>query len=51
MTLDYNNNKIIELKKIEDLFASAKIIKYNWMEKNQPCFIKIELKDNIPKNT
>ena len=50
--LDYNNNKIIELKKIEDSFASAAnyLNTIGW-KKNQPCFIKVELKDNIPKKT
>ena len=48
--IDYNNNKTIELKNIEDSFASAAnyLKKIGW-KKNQPCFFKIELKDNIPK--
>ncbi len=48
--IDYNNNKTIELKNIEDSFASAAnyLKKIGW-KKNQPCFLKIELKDNIPK--
>ena len=48
--IDYNNNNIIELKKTEDSFASAAnyLSKIGW-KKNQPCFIKINLKDNIPK--
>tara|TARA_Y100000591_G_scaffold78646_1_gene65691 strand:+ start:128 stop:1144 length:1017 start_codon:yes stop_codon:yes gene_type:complete len=47
--IDYNNNNIIELKKTEDSFASAAnyLSKIGW-KKNQPCFIKINLKDNIP---
>ena len=48
--IDYNNNKIIELKNIEDSFASAaNYLKTIGWKKNQPCFYKIELKDNIPK--
>ena len=48
--IDYNNNKTIELKKIEDSFASAaNYLKIIGWKKNQPCFYKIELKDNIPK--
>ena len=48
--IDYNNNKIIELKNIEDSFASAaNYLKTIGWKKNQPCFFKIELKDNIPK--
>ncbi len=48
--IDYNNNKIIELKSIEDSFASAaNYLKTIGWKKNEPCFFKIELKDNIPK--
>ena len=48
--IDYNNNKTIELKNIEDSFASAAnyLNKIGW-KKGAPCFIKINLKDNIPK--
>ncbi len=48
--IDYNNNKTIELKNIEDSFASAAnyLKKIGW-KKNQPCFFKIELKNDIPK--
>ena len=48
--IDYNNNKTIELKKIEDSFASAAnyLNTIGW-KKNKPCFIKVELKDNTPK--
>ena len=48
--VDYNDNKTIELKNIEDSFASAAnyLNKIGW-KKNTPCFIKVELKDNIPK--
>ena len=49
--LDYNKNKTIELKKTEDSFASAaNYLKTIGWKKNQPCFYKIELKDNIPKH-
>ena len=50
--LDYNDNKDIELKEIEDSFASAAnyINKIGW-ELNGPCFIKIKLDKKIPKNT
>ncbi len=48
--LDYNNNSSIELKAIEDSFASAAnyINKIGW-KANQPCFYKVELKNEIPK--
>ncbi len=48
--IDYNNNKIIELKKTEDSFASAaNYLKTIGWKKNKPCFIKINLKEDIPK--
>ena len=48
--IDYNKNETIELKKIEDSFASAaNYLKTIGWKKNRPCFYKIELKDNIPK--
>jgi membrane-bound lytic murein transglycosylase B len=48
--IDYNKNKTIELKKIEDSFASAaNYLKTIGWKKNQPCFFKIDLKDNIPR--
>ena len=48
--IDYNKNKTIELKNIEDSFASAaNYLKTIGWKKNQPCFYKIELKENIPK--
>ncbi len=48
--IDYNKNKTIELKKIEDSFASAaNYLKTIGWRKNRPCFYKIELKNNIPK--
>ena len=48
--IDYNSNSVIELKNIDDSFASAAnyINKIGWNKKG-PCFIKIELTDNIPK--
>ena len=48
--IDYNNNASIELKKIDDSFASAAnyISKIGW-QTNSPCFIKIKLKDKVPK--
>ena len=48
--LDYNKNKTIELKKTEDSFASAaNYLKTIGWKKNQPCYFKIVLKNNIPK--
>ncbi len=48
--IDYNNNNVIELKDIEDSFASAaNYLKTIGWKKNQPCFYKIELKEDIPK--
>ena len=48
--IDYNNNKTIELKNIEDSFASAAnyLNKIGW-KKNTPCYTKIKLKSDIPK--
>ena len=48
--IDYNNNSNIELKKIEDSFASAAnyIKKIGW-KTNSPCFFKIDLKEGVPK--
>ena len=48
--IDFNQNSIIELKKTEDSFASAaNYLKMIGWKKNNPCFFKIDLKDNIPK--
>jgi membrane-bound lytic murein transglycosylase B len=49
--IDYDKNNIIELKTTKDSFASAAnyINKIGW-KKNQPCFIKVDLKENTPKN-
>ena len=48
--IDYDLNKEIELKEIDDSFASAAnyINKIGW-KNNEPCFYKIDLKNNIPK--
>ena len=49
--IDYDNNNIIELKTTKDSFASAAnyINRIGWL-KNQPCFIKVNLTENVPKN-
>ena len=49
--IDYDKNNIIELKSTKDSFASAAnyINKIGW-KKNQPCFIKVKLKENTPNN-
>ncbi len=48
--IDYNKDRIIELKKTEDSFASAaNYLKLIGWKKNQPCFFRINLKDDIPK--
>jgi membrane-bound lytic murein transglycosylase B len=49
--IDYDKNNIIELKSTIDSFASAAnyINKIGW-KKNQPCFIKVKLKKNVPNN-
>ena len=48
--IDYNSNSVIELKNIDDSFASAaNYINKIGLNKKGPCFIKIELKNNIPK--
>ena len=48
--IDYDKNDIIELKTTKDSFASAAnyLNKIGWKE-NQPCFIKVDLKNNVPK--
>ena len=47
--LDFNNDKLIDLKSTEDSFASAAnyLNKMGW-KKNNPCFYQIKLKENIP---
>ena len=49
--IDYDKNNIIELKSTIDSFASAAnyINKIGW-KKNEPCFIKVKLKKNVPNN-
>jgi len=49
--IDYDKNKHIDLKNNNDAFASAANYLNNigW-KKNSPCFIRVSLKDNIPKN-
>ena len=49
--IDYNKNDLIELKSLEDSFASAAnyIHKIGW-NKNEPCYLEIKLKDNTPMN-
>ena len=48
--IDYNKNSIIELKNIEDSFASAAnyINRIGW-KNEEPCFYKVKLKKEIPK--
>jgi len=48
--IDYDQNNIIELKSTKDSFASAAnyINKIGW-NKNQPCFIRVNLTENVPK--
>ncbi len=48
--LDFDKNNIIELKSIKDSFASAAnyINKIGW-KKNQPCFLKVDLTNDVPK--
>ena len=47
--IDYNKNNKIELKSIEDSFASAAnyMNKINW-KRNEPCFIEVNLSEKIP---
>ena len=48
--LDYDTNNIINLKDNADSFASAAnyLNKIGW-KKNNPCFYRIELEENVPK--
>ena len=48
--IDYNSNSIIELKSIEDSFASAAnyLQKLGW-DSRKPCFYKITLNENVPQ--
>ena len=47
--IDYNKNNKINLKNNIDAFASAAnyLSKIGWKQ-NEPCFLKIKLKENIP---
>ena len=49
--IDYDKNKVIELKDTNDSFASAAnyINKIGW-KKNEPCFISVDLKIETPKS-
>ncbi len=46
---DYNKDNYLDLKNFEDAYASAAnyLAKIGW-KKDQPCFYKIQLKENIP---
>jgi membrane-bound lytic murein transglycosylase B len=48
--IDYDKNDIIELKSTKDSFASAAnyINKIGW-KKYQPCFIRVNLTEDVPK--
>ena len=48
--IDYNKDKYIDLKNPEDSYASAAnyLNKIGW-KKNSPCFLRVNLKENIPK--
>ena len=48
--IDFNSNSIIELKEIEDSFASAAnyLNQIGW-KIGQPCFYKVNLKKDVPK--
>ena len=49
--IDYNNDEKIDLKSIDDSFASAAnyINKLGW-KVDEPCYLKIELLENTPKS-
>ena len=48
--IDYDKNDVIELKSTKDSFASAAnyINKIGW-KKYQPCFIRVNLTEDVPK--
>ncbi|MDB4081701.1 lytic murein transglycosylase [Candidatus Pelagibacter sp.] len=48
--IDYDKNNIIELKSTKDSFASAAnyLNSIGW-KKNQPCFVKVSLNEDVPK--
>ena len=45
--IDYNQNKTIELKRLNSFASAANYLK-DWLE-NEPCFYESELKKDIPK--
>ncbi len=49
--IDYDDNKILELKSTNDSFASAAnyITKIGWI-KDQPCYIKVNLNKDVPND-
>ena len=48
--IDYNENSRIELKVIDDSFASAaNYLNIIGWKINQPCFYEVELRDSVPK--
>ena len=48
--IDFNNDNYIDLKNNNDAYASAAnyLNQIGWKKEN-PCFYRIELSDNIPK--
>ena len=48
--IDFDNNKSIDLKSNKDAYASAAnyLNQIGW-KSNQPCFLKVDLSDEIPK--
>ena len=48
--VDFDKDEIISLKQTEDSFASAaNYLNIIGWKINQPCFYKVELRDNVPK--
>tara|TARA_Y100000022_G_C13255647_1_gene379493 strand:- start:1400 stop:2401 length:1002 start_codon:yes stop_codon:yes gene_type:complete len=48
--IDHNNDDFIDLKDNEDAYPSAAnyLKKIGW-KKNEPCFLRVNLNDNVPK--
>ena len=46
--IDYNTDNEINLKSYEDLFASAANYINKLDEPDEPCYLKVEPKDNVP---
>ena len=48
--IDHNNDDFIDLKSNEDAYPSAAnyLKKIGW-KKNEPCFLRVNLNDNVPK--